>query len=78
MLLALFAARAHCSVSHNLQGLFSRAPRYQPVLLPRVLLTQEQGFTFALVEFHKIPAGPFLQLDYVPMDGKPVLDYIDC
>lgn len=72
MLLAFFLSRARCchaqpAVCHNTQALFSRALRYQTVLLPRALPTQLQDFTLTLADFHWISVAPFLQLVCVPM-----------
>lgn len=72
MLLAFFLSRASCchahpAVCHSTQALFSRALRYETVLLPRALPTQLQDFTLTLADFHRIPVASFLQLVCVPM-----------
>jgi len=88
MLLALFAARAHCWLMFVLLStkgrrifsaelLISQSVSRQPVLLPGALPYQLQDFIFVLAKFHNVPVGTFLQPVKVSLNGRAAFKHIE-
>lgn len=63
---------------HNLDVLFNIQPVMSQVVSVTPLSQAEDSFTFTefavITEFAKIPAGPFLQPVYVPLDGSSAIE----
>lgn len=61
----ILLAHVQCDVHQDPQGLLCKAAFQlvgpQPVLMPAVILAQEQEFVFSFVELHEIPVSLFLQ-----------------
>lgn len=67
-------AHVQPGVHQDLQVLFCQTA-FQPIGLQHVqvhktVIPQVQGSTLSLVEFHKVPGGPFLQPVGGPLDGS--------